>query len=223
MFVFYASADATASTVVVNFGGVVTRLADNNLNPVSLSSITVGSQFSGSVAYSTDSPVIRDITGLRDYGLQGSTLSLNINGLTFESLTTPLLRVLSQESPGGISGVILSSQPVSLPSGWSVSNPSFPFFTVFFQDATAIHRSLALPLTASDFPPVSGILRFDTTPQQSVSVDGQNISGRLFLDGTVTSLSVQNLTAAVPEPASLLAWGLVSAAGFVATRLRRRA
>jgi len=185
-------ATAQAANVTVNFAGTVRSIIDANdaeAPPIDFQPAPVGSSFSGTITYDDGSAVTDGGTGYARYlNLLSSSGSLTINGHTIVTNGPATATTVSGESGFGFSGINLGNQPVTLPAGWSVSANPLPYFTLQLWDVPPRTRPLTLPSSQDDF--ATDHLNLVLDFQQSVTVAGQAYGGRVFLEGTITSLSV---------------------------------
>lgn len=187
---------ARAEVITLQFEGVIESVVDANavgLPTIDFTPIPAGSPLVGTYTYDTDTPLTNGGTGFKRYtNLLSTDASIAVNGHQFDSAGPGAAIVVSQEANFSYTGVAISTQPISLPAGWSVANASNPYFTIRFEDATPQTRSLDLPSSAADFPADNMVFVLDF--QQSVTVDGVPYGGRVFVNGQITSLHV------VPPP-----------------------
>ncbi len=190
---------ASAVQITLRFEGTIQSVVDANAvgaPAINFTPIPVGSTFSGTYTYDSDSPLTNGGTGFKRYTeLLSSGGSLNINGFEFLSTGAGFGIVASQEANFSYSGIAMGTQPIALPEGWGVARANLPYFTMRFEDETPQPRSLDLPASAEGFPTDNMILVVDF--QQSVTIDGETFGGRVFINGQITSLSV---TGPVPPP-----------------------
>jgi hypothetical protein len=218
-------AGAGAETITLSFSGTIDRVVDEGSveKPINFTPIPVGSSFNGVFTYNSNAPQTGGGTGVAAYyDLAPANGSVTINGFTFATtnpgFANPFLQVISKEIVGDIpSGVAIGTQPILLPVGWGVEQPSWPYFTAQFFDETRQSRSLALPVAAADFPLGNDHLFLDF--QQPVTLGGETFGGNVNVIGNITSLTVNGVT--VPEPDSLTL-SLLSLAGLLAAWLTRR-
>ncbi|MBL8851763.1 MAG: hypothetical protein JNG89_18950 [Planctomycetaceae bacterium] len=192
-------ASTQAAELVLEFDGVINSVIDNSTEgtpPIDFDPVPVGSLFSGTIVYDTDSPATDGGNGYTRYlDLLTSSSSLTVNGHTFTSgLTTSVGAIVSSQEAGfGFSGVSFSNQPVSMPPDWSVNHSEFfPYFTIQLWNIPAEAHSLALPSSQGEFP--SEVMNLVLDFAEPVTVAGETYGGRVYITGEITSLQVVDPT-----------------------------
>jgi hypothetical protein len=218
---------ARADMLLLSYSGTIDSVVDASTlgePPINFTPIPVGSSFSGTFTYNSNSPQTGGGLGFASYdNLAPAIGSVTINGNTFTTtnpgFANPSIHIISKESGNSISGVAISTQPISLPAGWSVMDTvtSLPYFTLQFFNVPAQSQSLALPTIATDLPLVRDLLILDF--QQPLTVGGETFGGRVFVTGNITSFSLGGQT--VPEPNSLTL-SLTCLVGLFGTWMVRR-
>jgi hypothetical protein len=189
-------ANVHADPITFKFVGTIDSIVDASAEgepPIDFTPAPVGSSFSGTITYDVNSPATDGGTGYtRFVDMLSSNSSLTLNGFTFASVEPTEATVVSQEAGFGFSGINFSSQPISLPAGWSVGRTTFPYFTVRFWDAITQFRSQTLPANAASLP--GGNMELILDFQQPVTIGQSIYGGRVFITGTVSAVNV------VPPP-----------------------
>jgi hypothetical protein len=184
------AANLQAAELTLNFSGTIKSVVDASdvdLPSIDFDPAPVGSPFSGTITYDTDSPLTSSRTGFARYlDLLSSSGSLTVNGFHFATTGSVSAMVVSQEANFGFSGVNLINQPLTLPADWSVDFSEAPYFTLQFRDTPSQTRSLALPSSVDEFPTDMMTLVLDF--QQPVTVAGQTYGGRVYITAEITSL-----------------------------------
>src|SRR5476651_2433887 len=155
--VLAAAAPAAAQPRTFTFSGHIDSVIDANVSvdQIAFPPIPVGSTFTGSFTYDPSAPQTGGGNGYKlYYNLAPSGMgSVTANGMTFSTVpnpaaANPLIALYSAEAGFGISGLDFSTQPVTLPSGWTADYPEYPYFTLqLFNQNPPTTQSLALPLT----------------------------------------------------------------------------
>jgi hypothetical protein len=216
---------ALASELVTfSYFGVIDKVVDQNRsaepnNNVSFPPIPVGSTFSGSFSFDTSAPRTGGDSSTAlyyDLGPQ-SRLNLVINDLVFQTFSpqpqNPFIQVHAPNPLfNHLSALTVGTQPITLPSGWSVPPGSDPYISInyFFQPSS---DPFLLPTDARGIDlskPNSVVLDF---LQDRVTVAGVTYPGRIAAFGTMTLL--------VPEPSGLLLTALTVPA-LLLLKSRRR-
>ncbi|HET6424661.1 MAG TPA: hypothetical protein VFG20_13315 [Planctomycetaceae bacterium] len=191
-----------AEQITLEFEGTIESVVDASefgLPPIDFTPMPIGSLFSGTYTYDSESPLTNGGTGFKRYVDDFSlSSSVNINGFEFASTGAGGAIVVSQEANFGYSGIALVTQPISLPEGWSVANGNLPYFTIRFEDDPIQSRPLDLPTNEDGFPTGNMLLILDF--QGPVTVGAETFNGRVFINGKITSRSV---TGPVPPPAEV--------------------
>lgn len=185
-------ATAQAANVTVSFEGTIRSVVDAStveMSPIDFHPAPVGSTFSGTMTYDDSSPVTDGGTGYaRFLDMLSSSGSLTLNGHTIVTDGPVSAIPVSAESGFGFSGISYVNQPVTLPADWSVPLSHLPYFTIQLRDVPPKVRPLTLPSLESEFATDEMNLVLDF--QRSVTVAGQTYEGRVYVSGTITSLSV---------------------------------
>lgn len=193
---FVCIANVHAAPITFKFVGTIDSIVDASAvgePSIAFTPAPVGSSFSGTITYDVNSPATDGGTGYTRYlDLVSSSASLTLNGSHFASVDTIDGAVTSEEAGFGFSGTSFSSQPISLPAGWSVRNSNFPYITVRFWDAVTQSRPQTLPSSLASLP--TGDMELIVDFLQSVTVNQSVYGGRVFITGTITAVNV------VPPP-----------------------
>lgn len=192
LLLFMQAANVQAADFTLNFSGTIRSVVDAanvDMPPIDFEPAPVGSPFSGTITYDTDSPLTDGRTGFTRYlDLLSSSGSLTINGFHFATggSNRVTAMVVSQEANFGFSGINLINQPLTLPADWNVDNSDLPYFTLQFRDAPSQTRSLALPSSVEEFP--TDVMTLVLDFQQPVTVAGTTYGDRVYITAEITSI-----------------------------------